>query len=78
MVGRPDFPSILPVKSDRFFPSNFGPVHENLKTFIWELLKDFFLLFELVTKTYFIIKVLMSQMVEGPWFHNGQFRVFEV
>ena len=42
-------------------------------------LKDFFLLLELGTKAiFFIIKGMMSQMVEGLWFCYGRFQVVRV
>ena len=65
MVARPDFPSILPVKSDRFFACKSGPIHEInvLGTF----LKGFFLvLLELVSKDIIYHK-------KDPWFRHGRF-----
>ena len=52
MVGT--FPLILPVKSDRFFACNSGPIHE-ISLSVEHFLRDFFLLHELVI-----------QMVEEP------------
>ena len=39
VAGRRDFPSILPVKSDRFFTCKFGPIHEIF--FVWALFERF-------------------------------------
>ena len=52
-IARPDFPSILPVKSDRFFACKSVPIHEISPSHV---LKDFFLLLNLVMKDTFIIK----------------------
>ena len=52
MVGGPDFPSILPVKSDRFV--NLAQFARALS--FGHFLKDFFFLLLLGTKMTFIIK----------------------
>ena len=39
VVGKPDFPLILPVKSDRFSVCKSGPIHGS--SFIWALFKRF-------------------------------------
>ena len=55
VVGRPDFPSISPVKSDRFFACKSGPIHKSSLSF-GHFLKDFFPLLELGTKDIFCHK----------------------
>ena len=54
-VGRPDFPLILPVKSDRFFTFKSGPIHKRALPF-GHFLEGFFLLLELGTKDIFYHK----------------------
>ena len=52
--GRPDFPLILPVKSDRFFTCKSGSIHES--SLIWALKKIYSFCLSWVQKTFFIIK----------------------
>ena len=54
VAARPDFPSILPVKSDRVFGYKSGPIHE-ISSFGY-LFKDFFFLLGLVIKDIFYHK----------------------
>ena len=81
LVERPDFPLILPVKSDRFLHVSLAQFMRSLS--FGHFLKAFFLLRELVLKDIFYHKkTMMSQIVhvhvKGQWVCHGQFGAFEV